>query len=702
MWTFPARLDQGTPHPLGATWDGLGTNFAVFSAGAGKIELCIFDAAGKREMQRFVLPCFNGEVWHGYLPDAGPGLVYGYRAYGPYEPKNGKRFNHHKLLLDPYARQLTGRLRWTDALFGYRIRSHSADLSFDRRDSAPAMVKAVVAAGEFNWQDDKRPQTPWDDTIIYELHPRGFSQLFEAIAPQERGKLAALSRPPVIAHLQRLGVTAVELMPVHAFLRDRYLVDRNLTNYWGYSTLAFFAPEPAWLIDSADELRIAVRRLHAAGIEVLLDVVYNHTCEGSELGPTLSWRGFANDAYYRLAEDRRYLINDTGTGNCLNLNHARVLQMVMDSLRYWAESFHVDGFRFDLGAALGREAWGFDPGSGFFDAIRQDPVLSQLKLISEPWDPGPGGYQLGNHPPPFAEWNDRYRDTVRRYWRGDPGIRPELASRISGSADIFPPPLRNGWCSINFVTSHDGMTLADLVTYEQKHNEANGEENRDGAEENFSSNWGEEGATADPGINEIRQRVLRSILLTMFTSRGTPMLLAGDEFGRSQNGNNNAYCQDNEISWLNWNDANGESGKLLIMLVSRMIAIRKTFSFLLSSVRRFDTEALEGTAIEWLDERNLRLSEQDWDNREGRALVARFSGRRPDEKTEVLALLMNASGGDLEFKLPDSVRWSVLVDTADANRAMFEIENGSYCVRDRAAVLINTVADKPLVSGEAP
>jgi glycogen operon protein len=652
-------------------------------------------------MQRFALPCFNGEVWHGYLPDAGPGLVYGYRAYGAYEPKDGKRFNHHKLLLDPYARQLTGRLRWTDALFGYRIRAHSSDLSFDRRDSSPAMVKAVVTAGDFNWQDDKRPKTPWAETVIYELHPKGFTQLFEAIAQPERGKLAALCRAPVIAHLQRLGITAVELMPVHAFLRDRHLVDRNLTNYWGYSTLSFFAPEPAYLMANADELRIAVRRLHAAGIEVLLDVVYNHTCEGSELGPTLCWRGFGNDIYYRLAEDRRFLINDTGTGNTLNLSHARVLQMVMDSLRYWAESFHVDGFRFDLGATLGREAWGFDSGSGFFDAIRQDPVLSHLKLISEPWDPGPGGYQLGNHPPAFAEWNDRYRDTIRRYWRGDPGMRPELASRMSGSTDIFPPPIRSAWCSINYSASHDGMTLADLVAYEHKHNEANGEENRDGPDEDFSSNWGEEGPTGNPGIDDIRQRVLQSMLLTLFTSRGTPMLLAGDEFGRSQNGNNNGYCQDNEISWLNWNDAGSEFGGLLIQLVSRMIAIRRTFSFLMSPARRFDVAWPEANGIEWLDERNLRLSSQDWENREGRALVARYSGPRPDGKIEILALLMNASDRDLEFKLPDSVHWLVLIDTAEASREMSEISNGSYCVRDRSAVLVNAVLDEALIADEA-
>ncbi len=698
MWNFPARLDPGAPSPLGATWDGLGVNFAVFSASADKVELCVFDAAGKREIQRFLLPCFDGEVWHGYLPDAAPGLVYGYRAHGPYEPKSGLRFNHNKLLLDPYARQLIGRLRWTDALFGYRIRaSHSpqADLSFDRRDSAPAMVKGVVTGGSFNWQDDKRPKTAWSDTIIYELHPKGFTQLLESIPPPERGRLSALSRPAVIAHLQRLGVTAVELMPVQAFLQDRHLVDRKLSNYWGYSTLAFFAPEPSYIIDSADEFRMAVRRLHAAGIEVILDVVYNHTCEGSELGPTLSWRGFDNSNYYRLCDDRRHLINDTGTGNTLNLSHARVLQMVLDSLRYWAESFHVDGFRFDLGATLGREAAGFDPGAGFFDAIRQDPVLSQLKLISEPWDPGPGGYQLGNHPLPFAEWNDRYRNTIRRYWRGDSGMRPELAKRLSGSADIFPPPARRAWCSVNYLASHDGMTLADIATYDRKRNEANGEDNRDGTDDDFSANWGADGPTGDAGVNDLRQRVVQSMMLTLFVSRGTPMLLAGDEFGRTQLGNNNAYCQDNEISWLNWSYAENDPGNLLSLLASRMIAIRKTFSFLISPRRRADLPA-QMNVIEWLDERNVALSESDWENGEGRALVIRYSGTRPDGQIEILALLMNASETELEFKLPQQVRWLVLIDTSDVNRTMFEIESGSYSVRDRSAVLINAVSSEPL------
>ncbi len=430
MRTLPARLDPGVPYPLGAQWDGLGVNFAVFSAHATRMELCVFDAAGTRQIGRFDLPEHTDDVWHGYMPDAMPGLVYGYRAHGPYEPQNGHRFNPYKLLLDPYAKGFAGRFRWTDALFGYRVRSSRADLSIDRRDSAPAMLKAVVAEDSVTEADDTRPYTPWPDTVIYEAHPRGLTMLLDEVKPRERGTFAALAHPRVIHHLRTLGITAIELMPIHAFLQDRRLLEQTLTNYWGYNTLGFFAAEPRYLSTGAtNEIRMAIRRLHAAGIEVILDVVYNHTCEGNELGPTLSWRGFDNASYYRLVpENKRHFINDTGTGNTLNMSHPRVIQMVMDSLRYWARSFQVDGFRFDLGMNLGREPDGYDRGAGFFDALMQDPLLSRLKLIAEPWDVGPGGYQLGNMPAGFSEWNDRYRDTLRRYWRGDgeqrPGPRP--------------------------------------------------------------------------------------------------------------------------------------------------------------------------------------------------------------------------------------------------------------------------------------
>ena len=440
MRTMPERLERGMPYPPGAVWDGIGVNFAVFSAHATRMELCVFDARGMREIGRFDLPDQTDEIWHGYMPDAMPGLVYGYRAHGPYEPQHGHRFNPHKLLLDPYAKGLAGKFRWTDALFGYRIRSSRADLSFDRRDSAPAMLKAVVMEDSITEEDDTRPYTSWSDTVIYEAHLRGLTKLLEAAHPPERGTFAALSHPHVIKHLRKLGVTAIELMPVHAFLQDRWLLEQKLSNYWGYNTLSFFTPEPRYLsTGAANEMRMAIRRLHAAGIEVILDVVYNHTCEGNELGPTLSWRGLDNASYYRLAEDRRHFVNDTGTGNTVNTSHPRVIQMVMDSLRYWARSFQVDGFRFDLGMTLGREANGYDPGAGFFDALRQDPLLSRLKLISEPWDVGPGGYQLGHLPPGFAEWNDRYRDTARCYWRGDADRRGDLA-RAVGEARSWAGP----------------------------------------------------------------------------------------------------------------------------------------------------------------------------------------------------------------------------------------------------------------------
>ncbi len=535
MVSLPDRLLPGAPYPLGATWDGLGTNFAVFSAHATKLELCLFDPSGRREIQRFEMPECTDEVWHGYLPNARAGLIYGYRAYGPYEPQHGHRFNHHKLLLDPYARRLAGELRSSDALFGYRVNSPRADLSFDRRDSAPGMLKAVVSDDSFNWADDRPPNVPWSDTVIYEVHVRGLSMLRVDLRPNERGTFAALGDPHFIDHLRRLGVTAVELLPVHAFVQDRTLLQKGLRNYWGYNTIGFFAPEPRYLSDNtADEMRIAIRRLHAAGIEVILDVVYNHTAEGSEMGPTLSFRGLDNASYYRLVADNpRHCVNDTGTGNTLNLSTPRVLQMVMDSLRYWVTAFHVDGFRFDLGVTLGREDHGFDLRSGFFDAIRQDPVLSRVKLISEPWDIGPGGYQLGQHPPGFAEWNDRFRDGVRRYWRGDAGQRADFAARLAGSADLFDKQGRRPWASINFVAAHDGFTLADTVSYAERHNEANGEDNKDGTAENCSANWGVEGPTDDPAILDTGARLQRAMLATLFLAQGTPMLLGGDEFGRT-------------------------------------------------------------------------------------------------------------------------------------------------------------------------
>lgn len=687
---LPARLDAGLPYPLGATWDGMGVNFAVFSAYATRMQLCLFDDIGRREVARLDMPERTVDVWHGYLPQAQPGLVYGFRAHGPYEPQNGFRFNSHKLLLDPYAKRLVGTLRWTDALFGYRVHSPRADLSFDRRDSAPAMLKASVTEDGFHWGDDRRPNRPWADTIIYETHVRGMTKLLAAMPDSERGTFTGLAHPFVIDHMKRLGVTAVELLPVHAFLQDRSLLEKRLANYWGYNTLSYFAPEPRYLASGhANEMRMAVRALHAAGLEVILDVVYNHTCEGNELGPTLSWRGLDNASYYRLnADDRRHFVNDTGTGNTLNLSHPRVLQMVLDSLRYWAESFHIDGFRFDLGTTLGREESGFDPGAGFFDALCQDPVLSRLKLISEPWDLGPGGYQLGHHPPLFAEWNDRFRDCVRRYWRGEPNMRPELAGRLSGSADLFEHDGRKPAASINFITSHDGMTLEDLVSYAGKHNEANGENSADGVSENYSANWGAEGPRTDADICAMRERLKRSMLMTLGGAFGTPMLLGGDEFGRTQKGNNNAYCQDNELSWFDWKLLKSQEGAALTRFVQRVVALRRAFPR--------PREFLHGTEqiipgigdIDWFDERGLRLSDEDWRNVEGRALILYVSRRAGERRAVVSALAMNASHEPLDYHLLENVSWRLLLDSAVFEREEFELERPLYRVEPHAAVLL--------------
>jgi isoamylase len=693
MPTWPDRLLPGVPYPLGATWDGLGTNFAVFSAHAVKIELCLFDPSGRREIARFELPEWTDEVWHGYLPNARTGLIYGYRAHGPYEPQRGHRFNHHKLLLDPYARRVAGELRMSDALFGYRVNSPRADLSFDRRDSAPGVMKAVVADDNFNWADDRPPAVPWADTVIYEVHVRGLSMLRQELRHNERGTFAALGEPWFIDHLRRLGVTTVELLPVHAFVQDRPLLQRGLRNYWGYNSLGFFAPEPRYLSDNtADEMRIAIRHLHAAGLEVILDVVYNHTGEGSEMGPTLCFRGLDNASYYRLVADNpRHCVNDTGTGNTLNLSTPRVLQMVMDSLRYWVTAFRVDGFRFDLGVALGREAHGFDPHSGFFDAIRQDPVLARVKLIAEPWDVGPGGYQLGQHPPGFAEWNDRFRDGVRRYWRGDAGQRADFAVRLAGSSDLFDKQARRPWASINYVASHDGFTLADVVSYAERHNEANGEGNNDGHAENYSANGGVEGPTDDPAILDTRRRLQRAFLATLFLAQGTPMLLGGDEFGRTQRGNNNAYCQDNEISWLDWRLADSPDGRALTTFVQRMIALRHRHTVLRAP--RFlhgqDELAPDIRDIAWFDAEGVPVSNESWNNPEERRLVLRRAGRNGDGKVSILTAFFNAGAEEQRFRLPPpGLPARLLVDSAAPDAPEREFEGEEIVVGAHSVVLI--------------
>ena len=692
MAAWPDRLLTGAPYPLGATWDGLGVNFAVYSANATRIDLCLFDPSGRREIARFALPECTDEVWHGYLPNARAGLVYGYRAVGPYEPQHGHRFNHHKLLLDPYARRLAGELRMSDALYGYRVNSPRADLSFDRRDSAPGMIKGVVSDDSFNWADDRPPAVPWSDTVIYEVHLRGATMLRHDIRPNERGTFAALGDPHFIDHVRRLGVTTLELLPVHAVAQDRVLLQRGLRNYWGYNSIAYFALEPRYLSENtADDMRIAVRRLHAAGLELILDVVYNHTGEGNEMGPTLSFRGLDNASYYRLVADNpRHCINDTGTGNTLNLSTPRVLQMVLDSLRHWVTSFRVDGFRFDLGVTLGREDYGFDQRSGFFDAVRQDPVLSRVKLISEPWDIGPGGYQLGQHPPGFAEWNDRFRDGVRRYWRGDPGQRADVAARLAGSSDLFDRQARRPWASINFVTSHDGFTLADLVSYAERHNEANGEDNNDGHPENHSSNWGVEGTTDDPAILDTRGRVQRALLATLLLAQGTPMLLGGDEFGRSQHGNNNAYCQDNEISWFDWQLARSAEGRRLTAFVARLIALRHRHAVLRSPRFLHGQEELAPGVrdIAWFDASGEPVSPDSWNNPEERRFVLRRAGRGDDGTVELLTAYFNASGDKHSFRRPaPGLPARLLIDSGDPEAPERDLGGEDVPVGPRSVVL---------------
>ncbi|SFW17995.1 glycogen debranching protein GlgX [Luteibacter sp. UNCMF366Tsu5.1] len=701
MPVLPERMQSGMPYPLGATCDGMGTNFAVFSAHAERIELCLFDPSGKREIARYDLPECTDEVWHGYLPRVRGGTLYGFRAHGPYAPEEGHRFNPNKLLLDPYARLLHGQVRWSDALHGYRVSSPRADLSFDRRDSAAAMPKAVVVDEPMHWTHGNRPHTPWNETVIYETHLKGFTRSLKRIRQHERGTFIALADPYVIDYLVKLGVTAVELLPVHAYLQDRRLTEMKLRNYWGYNTLAFFAPEPAYLAEGAlNEIRAAVQALHAAGIEVILDVVYNHTCEGSELGTTMSFRGLDNKSYYRLMPDNpRYCINDTGTGNTVNTAHPRVLQLVMDSLRYWVQTFHVDGFRFDLGVSLGREEHGFDPNCGLFDAMRQDPVLANVKLISEPWDIGPGGYQLGNHPPGFAEWNGKYRDDIRRFWKGDANMRGALAGRLQASGELFDHQRRKPWASVNFITAHDGFTLEDLVSYNDKHNEANGEDNRDGGNDNESYNYGAEGPTDDQGIRTARDRVKRSMLATMFFSHGTPMLLGGDEFGRTQHGNNNAYCQDNELSWYDWKQATSEQGRELADFTARLIRLREQHPTLRAAhFLRGDKDVVPGMReVAWFDERGTEMDQEAWGYTEGRLLALRRVQAQGEKRADVTLVLFNATPEMHVFTLPQpAANWRLCCNTASPTAPEVAWNEPTIEVEGRCVVMLAaTVRTEP-------
>ncbi len=659
------RVWPGRPYPLGATWDGSGVNFALFSQHAEGVTLCLFDESGNRETARIPLPEYTNEIWHGYLPDVRPGQLYGYRVDGPYRPQDGHRFNNHKLLIDPYARSLAGEVKWNDALFSYVVGSEEEDLSFDTRDSAPYMPKCRVVDDAFTWGRNPKPEIPLDQSIIYELHPRGYTMMHPGIPSTVRGTFSGLSRPEIVSYVQDLGVTAIELLPVHAFARDRQLVDRGLTNFWGYNSIGFFAPDNEYLADGRiEDFKIFVQVMHDAGIEVLLDVVYNHTAEGNHLGPTFSFRGIDNASYYNLLpENPRYYRDFTGTGNSLELLHPQVLRMVTDSLRYWSDEMQVDGFRFDLATTLARVDGTYERNAGFFDIVAQDPVLSSVKLIAEPWDTGPDGYQVGGFPPGWSEWNDKYRDTVRSFWKGDQGKLPELASRISGSSDMYNRQGRRPWASINFVTAHDGFTLHDLVSYNHKHNEANGEDNRDGNDHNISWNCGVEGPTEDQRIRELRFRQMRNFMGTLLLSQGVPMITAGDEIARTQQGNNNAYCQDSPLSWMPWEGYSHE-GRRLLQFTRRLIRLRKEHIVFRRS-RFFHGKIIPGTEeirdVTWLTAGGTAMTEEEWHNpklRNMQVLISGEAGSRflnekgEQEPDDTFLLLMQAGHRKIRFTVP--------------------------------------------------
>ncbi|MEL7304557.1 MAG: glycogen debranching protein GlgX [Myxococcota bacterium] len=674
----PRRVWPGEPYPLGATWDGEGVNFALFSRHADRVELCLFDADNPAlEIDRVDIREQKDFVWHAYLPDIRPGQLYGYRVHGPYEPAQGHRFNPHKLLLDPYAKAITDDFQWHSAVFGY---AESEDSRASDEDSAPYVPRSVVVDSSFTWADDRPPRVPWNRTVIYECHVRGMTMLHPEIPPALRGTYLGLASDPVITHLQSLGVTAIELLPVHHSISERFLSDQGLCNYWGYNTLGFFAPDPRFASSDrgaqVDEFRSMVKAFHRAGIEVLLDVVYNHTCEGNQRGPTLCWRGIDNASYYRLVpEDRQHYLDYTGTGNTVSATEARSLQMILDSLRYWAVEMHVDGFRFDLATALGRDPYDFNPNARFFATVQQDPVLSRLKLIAEPWDVGPDGYRVGGFPNGWSEWNGHYRDQVRAFWRGSSNTLADIAYRLSGSSDLYENASRHVQASINFVTSHDGFTLRDLVTYEDKHNHANGEDNRDGDNNNHSRNWGVEGETGSAAVNTIRRRIERNLLATLAFSQGVPMLLGGDEIGRTQGGNNNAYAQDNPTSWLSWDL--DESKLETLEFVRQIFAIRRQHPTLRR--RTFFTggpiPGREGLDVVWVRRDGHPMADDDWQNESRRALGMLIDGGASDERDErgrsmagdTVLVLLNGGDHPVRFELPslpDPGTWVEWINTA--------------------------------------
>ena len=672
----------GRPHPLGATWDGTGVNFALYSENASKVELCLYDSRTRREIDRVTVPEQTAFVWHCHLPGLQPGQLYGYRVHGPWDPGAGLRFNPAKLLIDPYARAIDGHIDWQKPIFPYRFGGDNADLHIDRRDSAAGMPKSIVVNPFFDWEQDRAPRIPLSDSVIYEMHVRGFSKLDVRIPENLRGTYAALTCPSALKYLKRLGITAVELMPTHQFVHDKVLVDRGLCNYWGYNTLNYFSPEPRYSYGTGRGSQVAefksmVKALHREGIEVILDVVYNHTAEGNHLGPMLSFRGIDNPTYYKLVPDQaRYYMDYTGTGNSLNVRHPQVLKLIMDSLRYWIIEMHVDGFRFDLAATLARELHDVDRLAAFFDIIHQDPIISQVKLIAEPWDVGSGGYQVGNFPVLWAEWNGKYRDTVRRYWKGDEGQISDLAYRLTGSSDLYQHDGRKPYASINFVVAHDGFTLADMVSYNEKHNEANGENNQDGANDNHSWNMGAEGPTDDPDINRSREVQQRNLLATLFLSQGVPMLCGGDEIGRTQHGNNNAYCQDNEISWYDWNL--DDRRQRLLAFTRRLIALRAAHPNLRRRKFFQDREVQHSSLkdIAWYGNNGEEMTQEQWGEGWMRSIALMYNGKTLNEVDEMgqpitddsFLILLNSHHDRVGYALPPSPRghgWTLIMDTDD-------------------------------------
>jgi glycogen operon protein len=709
------RIWPGRPYPLGATWDGSGVNFALYSENATKVEICLFDDAdAKQETVRVPLKEQTDMVWHGYLPDLRPGHLYGFRVHGPYEPSKGHRFNPNKVLLDPYAKAIGRDVRWTDEMWGYKLGDAEADLSFDDRDNAAFAPLAAVVDPAFTWGDDRPPNVPWHKTLIYELHVKGFTKLHPEVPERLQGTYSGLASEAALTYLRKLGITAVELLPVHHFLDDRHLVDKKLSNYWGYNTLGFFAPAGRYSaadtpLDTVREFKTMVRNLHSIGVEVILDVVYNHTAEGNQMGPTCSFRGIDNAAYYRLSpEDPRYYMDFTGCGNTFNMRNPRVLQLVMDSLRYWITDMHVDGFRFDLASTLARELHEVDKLGAFFDIIHQDPVISQVKLIAEPWDLGAGGYQVGNFPVLWSEWNGRYRDCVRKFWKGDEGMVSEFATRFCGSSDLYEWSSRRPHASVNFITCHDGFTLHDLVSYNDKHNEANGEENRDGANDNNSWNCGEEGPTDNKDVKALRLRKKKNLLATLLFSQGVPMILAGDEICHTQKGNNNAYCQDNEISWLNWEltpeqkETLAFAQKCIELVTSEPVFQRRRF---------FHGQGIQGGEapdIAWLDTSGKEMSEEDWKTTFVRSFGVELYGQSIDVDEhgeeihgDTMLLLFNADHATrIDFTLPtleEGQSYEVLFDTAVKDEGVpHPLEGPNYQLLPCSMALLRLVEPKPV------